>query len=93
MNRKNKKGNSRDDINGDLKKKMDKIKEWMKEREEGRKMIIGRDFDARTGKGREKWREENNNERGERKLMSKIANRKGKKINKNNKGEKLGNFK
>jgi len=58
MNRKNKKGNSRDDINGDLKKKMDGIKEWMKEREEGRKMIIGRDFNTRTGKGREKWREE-----------------------------------
>jgi len=37
-------------VNGDMEKKLEELKEWMKKREEGVKTIIGRDFKARTGR-------------------------------------------
>jgi len=37
-------------VNGDMKKKLEELKEYMKEREEGVKTIIGGDFKARTGR-------------------------------------------
>jgi len=36
-------------VNGDMEKKLEELKEWMEEWEEGVKTIIVRDFNARTG--------------------------------------------
>lgn len=42
-------------VNEDLEKKIEGFKKWMEQRkEEGRRVIIGRDFNARTGEMREK---------------------------------------
>jgi len=37
-------------VNEDMKKKLEELKEWMKERKERVKTIIGGDFMARTGR-------------------------------------------
>lgn len=37
-------------VNKDLKGKMERLKEWMKNRKKGIKVSIKRDFNARTGK-------------------------------------------
>jgi len=37
-------------MNGDMVKKLEELKKWMVEREEGVKTIIGGDFIARTGR-------------------------------------------
>jgi len=65
-------------------------------REKGKKTIIGKDFNAKTEERGIWGKEEDGNEGGERKLIDKIANREEKKagkINKNNRRERLGNFK
>ena len=36
-------------VNKDLQRKLEELKEWMEEREEGVRMVIGGDFNARTG--------------------------------------------
>jgi len=37
-------------VNGNMEKKLEELKEWMKESEEGVKTMIGGDFKAKTGK-------------------------------------------
>lgn len=37
-------------VNKDLERKLEKLREWMEEEEEGVRVLIGEDFNARTGK-------------------------------------------
>lgn len=45
-------------INNDIERKLASVREWMEEREEGIRVLIGVDFNARTGRevGRERGR-------------------------------------
>ena len=46
-------------VNGDMAEKINKLREWM-ETKEAVKVIIGRDFNAKTGEeGRKDWGEKN----------------------------------
>lgn len=64
-----------------MERKLKGIKEWMEEREEGRRTIIGRDFNARIGE-EGGWREEGEREKEgkERRSKDKNVNGEGRKL-------------
>ena len=48
----------RDNVNKDLQRKMEEMGEWIEEREDGARVVIGGDFNARTGReGGRIWEE------------------------------------
>jgi len=64
----------------------------MKEKEK-KTIIEGGNFNTKTGETGEWGKEEDSNKERERKSLDKIANTEEKKINKNNRKERLENFK
>lgn len=72
-------------VNGDMKEKMESLKDWMEEREEGVRTIIGGDFNARTGEEGgwqewEEWEEEEREKRKSRRSKDKKLNDEGRKL-------------
>jgi len=55
-------------VNGDMEKKLEELKEWMEEWEEGVKTIIGVDFNARTGREGGKVKKKGKREKGIRRI-------------------------
>lgn len=43
-------------VNEDMERKLQRMRGWMEEREEGSNTIRGEDFNARTGEGGVEWR-------------------------------------
>jgi len=57
-------------VNKDLEGKMDKLRRWMEDREEEVSVIIGGDFNARTGRKGGRWEEDENEDRDEERRKS-----------------------
>lgn len=68
-------------VNGDLERKLEGLKDCLEEREEGRKILIGGDFNARTRELGGRAEEEGQGEEdGRRKSRDKKVNKEGKKL-------------
>lgn len=69
-------------VNGDLEEKMNQLREWMEDRVEGVKMLIGGDFNARIGREGGRIRRDGEEEMGEEKRNSRDSkiNKEGKKL-------------
>lgn len=69
-------------VNGDMDKKLNRLREWMEDGEEGVRVLVGGDFNARTGTEGGWWEEDEDGDRRKVKRRSKDGklNSEGKKL-------------
>ena len=80
-------------VNGDMEKNWDRIREWGEGGGEGIGVIVGGDFNARTGDKGGRVGGEEEEEEPKRKSKDKKVNREGRKTARGNWGDRMGNIK